>query len=98
VIAWGYGELLRDEARHATFGANAAAWIIRRWPAHLRRALWTECLAESGRILPRPRYAEAEALGLLPAPTGCTLPAWILPHLEPLGIATTPANDPAMLH
>ena len=98
LVAWGYSELLRDEARHATFGANAATWIIRRWPAHLRRALWTECLAESGRAWTRPRDGEAEALGLLPAPVGCTLPAWILPHLQPLGLTTDPANDPAVLH
>ncbi|HVV16930.1 MAG TPA: hypothetical protein VHH90_06975 [Polyangia bacterium] len=98
LVAWGYGELLRDEARHATFGANAASWIIRRWPAHLRRQLWTECLAESARGPARPRDGEAEALGLLPAPIGCTLPSWILPHLQPLGLTTDPANDPAVLH
>lgn len=98
LVAWAYGELLRDEARHATFGANAAAWIIRRWPAHLRRTLWTQCLAESARAASRPRDGEAEALGLLPAPTGCTLPAWILPHLQPLGLTTRPANEPVVLH
>ncbi len=98
LIAWGYAELLRDEARHATFGATAATWIVRRWPAHLRRNLWTECLAASAGIGLRPRVAEAEALGLLPAPTGCTLPAWILPHLQPLGLTHGPANEPAILH
>ncbi len=98
LVAWAYAELLRDEARHATFGANAAAWIVRRWPAHLRRNVWTECLAASARTLARPRVAEAEALGLLPAPTGCTLPSWILPHLQPLGLTTRPANEPAVLH
>jgi hypothetical protein len=97
LIAWGYSELLRDEARHATFGANAAAWIIRRWPAHLRRAIWTECLAESGRTAPRPRDTQAETLGLLPSAVGLTLPAWILPHLHPLGLGG-PANEPALLH
>jgi hypothetical protein len=98
LIAWGYTELLRDEARHATFGANAAAWIVRRWPAHLRRSVWTDCLAESGRAALRPRDGEAESLGLLPAPTGCTLPAWILPHLQPLGLTTRPANEPVLVH
>lgn len=97
LVAWGYAELLRDEARHATFGANAAAWIIRRWPAQLRRALWTECLALSSRLAGRPRDGQAEVLGLLPAPTGCTLPAWILSHLEPLGV-TRAANEPAFVH
>lgn len=98
LVAWGYAELLRDEARHATFGANAAAWIIRRWPAHLRRNLWTQCLAESAQLANRPRDGQAEALGLLPAPTGCTLPAWILPHLQPLGLTARPANEPVVLH
>ncbi len=91
-MAWGYAELLRDEARHATFGANAAAWIIRRWPAHLRRSLWAQCLAESARWPSARATAEAEALGLLPAPTGCTLPRWILPHLQPLGLTAAPGQ------
>ncbi len=98
LIAWGYSELLRDEARHATFGANAATWIIRRWPAHLRRQLWTECLAESGRAWARPRDAEAEAWACCPPRSAARLPSWILPHLQPLGISTEPANDPAVLH
>jgi hypothetical protein len=98
LIAWGYGEMLRDEARHATFGANAAAWIIRRWPAHARRALWTECLALSSRAAERARDGQAEALGLLPAPIGHTLPAWILPHLQPLGVIPRPANESALVH
>jgi hypothetical protein len=98
LIAWGYGEMLRDEARHATFGANAAAWILRRWPARARRALWTECLAASARAGDRVRDGQAEALGLLPAPIGHTLPAWILPHLQPLGVIPRPANQPALVH
>ncbi|HXJ20804.1 MAG TPA: hypothetical protein VMT03_11285 [Polyangia bacterium] len=98
LIAWGYGEMLRDEARHATFGANAAAWIIRRWPAHARRALWTECLALSSRAAARARDGQAEALGLLPAPIGHTLPSWILPHLQPLGVIPHPANESALVH
>jgi hypothetical protein len=98
LIAWGYAEMLRDEARHATFGANAAAWIIRRWPAHARRALWTECLARSSRGGERTRDGQAEALGLLPAPIGCNLPAWILPHLQPLGLVARPANEPVIVH
>jgi len=98
LIAWGYGEILRDEARHATFGANAASWIIRRWSPQARRALWTECLALSSRASERARDGQAEALGLLPAPIGHTLPAWILPHLQPLGVVTRPANEPTLVH
>jgi hypothetical protein len=98
LIAWGYGEMLRDEARHATFGANAAAWILRRWPAHARRTLWTECLAQSSRGGDRVRDGQAEALGLLPAPIGHTLPAWILPHLQPLGVVSRPANESSVVH
>ena len=41
LFAWAYTELLHDETRHATFGAKAAAWVIRHWPAQKRQALWT---------------------------------------------------------
>ena len=44
LFAWAYTELLRDETRHATFGAKAAAWVIRSWSTRQRQALWTECL------------------------------------------------------
>ena len=40
LFAWAYTELLHDEARHATFGAKTAAWVIRRWTGRERRALW----------------------------------------------------------
>jgi hypothetical protein len=92
LFAWAYTELLRDEARHATFGAKTAAWVIRRWSAGERRSLWTDALTSSANAAERPHDHEAEALGLLPASSDCTLPRWILPHLEPLGIHATPAN------
>jgi hypothetical protein len=99
LFAWAYTELLHDETRHATFGAKAAAWVIRNWSVRQRQALWTECLisgAPAGN--PRPRDEEAESLGLLPAEVDCTLPRWILPHLAPLGIHPRPANAQALLH
>jgi hypothetical protein len=95
LFAWAYTELLHDEARHATFGAKTAAWVIRRWSASQRRALWAESLTSSAALAGRPHDAEAESLGLLPASSDCTLPRWILPHLAPLGMQATPAPGPA---
>jgi hypothetical protein len=94
LLAWAYTELLSEEARHATFGAKAAAWVVRHWTPQQRQALWSQCLAasENGGA-PLGRDPEAEDLGLLPAPTESSLPRWILPHLEPLGMGGTPAND-----
>jgi hypothetical protein len=98
LFAWAYTELLRDEARHATFGAKTAAWVIRRWSNRERRALWADALTFSGSAAEHPHDHEAEALGLLPASSDCTLPRWILPHLEPLGIHAMPANEPSLVH
>ena len=87
LFAWAYTELLHDETRHATFGAKAAAWVIRHWSTRQRQALWTDCLTSgTPASLPRPSDPEAESLGLLPAEVDCTLPRSILPHLAPLGI------------
>ena len=93
LFAWAYTELLHDEARHATFGAKTAAWVIRRWSTGQRRALWAESLTRSASVVGRPQDEEAESLGLLPASSDCTLPRWILPHLAPLGMhPTTPGS------
>jgi hypothetical protein len=99
LFGWAYGELLHDETRHATFGARAAAWVIRGWSTAQRQAMWTACLTKGTALTsPRPRDAEAEELGLLPGEIDCTLPQWILPHLEPLGIHPRPANVQALIH
>ncbi len=99
LFAWAYSELLHDETRHATFGARAAAWVIRNWSPQQRQALWTECLTTGALAAsPRPRDAEAEELGLLPGEIDCALPRWILPHLAPLGIHPRPANAQALVH
>jgi hypothetical protein len=99
LFGWAYGELLHDESRHATFGARAAAWVIRGWSTPQRQALWTDCLTNGASGLsPRPHDAEAEELGLLPGEVDCTLPRWILPHLAPLGIHPRPANAQALVH
>jgi hypothetical protein len=100
LFAWAYTELLHDEARHATFGAKTAAWVIRRWTGRERRALWTQALTTTAETAAatRPHDEEAESLGLLPASSDCTLPRWILPHLAPLGMHPAPANEPALLH
>jgi hypothetical protein len=99
LLAWAYTELLHDETRHATFGARAAVWVIRHWSAREREALWTSCLAApSPATTPLSNDPEAESLGLLPAEVDCTLPRWILPHLEPLGVRPRPANDQTLLH
>jgi hypothetical protein len=99
LFGWAYAELLHDETRHATFGARAAAWVIRGWSTQQRQALWTECLTKGApAATPRPRDAEAEELGLLPGEVDSTLPRWILPHLAPLGIHPRPANAQALVH
>jgi len=99
LFAWAYTELLHDEARHATFGAKAAAWVVRHWSPRQREALWAACLAlTTTELTPLLRDSEAEALGLLPAEADDELPRWILPHLAPLGVATSPSNDQALLH
>jgi hypothetical protein len=97
LFAWAYTELLRDEARHATFGAKTAAWVIRRWSPGQRRALWTASLTRGAGPV-RPDDDEAEALGLLPPRSDGTLPRWILPHLEPLRLQRPPANETTVLH
>jgi len=98
LFGWAYTELLHDETRHATFGARAAAWVIRGWSTQQRQALWTECLTRGATTTPRPRDEEAEELGLLPGEVDSTLPRWILPHLAPLGIHPRPANAQALVH
>jgi len=99
LFGWAYAELLHDETRHATFGARAAAWVIRAWSTQQRQALWTHCLTSgASATTPRPKDAEAEELGLLPGELDCTLPRWIIPHLAPLGIHPRPANAQALVH
>jgi hypothetical protein len=99
LFGWAYTELLHDETRHATFGARAAAWVIRNWSTLQRQALWTECLTQGAPTpSPRPRDTEAEELGLLPGEVDCTLQRWILPHLAPLGIHPRPANAQVLVH
>jgi hypothetical protein len=99
LMAWAYTELLHDETRHATFGAKAAAWVVRHWSPRQREALWAACLAVTpSDPTPLLRDPEAEALGLLPAAADDTLPRWILPHLAPLGMSTHPSNDQALVH
>jgi hypothetical protein len=103
LFAWAYTELLHNEARHATFGAKTAAWVVRRWTARERRALWSQALTSSAQATAaaasaKPQDQEAESLGLLPATSDCTLPRWILPHLAPLGMHPAPANEPTLVH
>ena len=99
LIAWAYTELLHDETRHATFGAKAAAWVVRHWGTRQREALWASCLALTVTDLtPLYRDREAESLGLLPADADDTLPRWILPHLAPLRMSGNPSNDQALVH
>jgi hypothetical protein len=103
LMAWAYTELLHDETRHATFGAKAAAWVVRHWSARQREALWASCLATPPNdATPLLHDPEAQAQGLLPAESDDTLPRWILPHLAPLGMTgrPSPSNDRAgsMLH
>jgi hypothetical protein len=85
IIAWAYTELLRDVARHGSFGAQAGAWVIRDWAAPRRQALWTDCLREmesferrnGGPVIatartPFRRDTAADALGLLSPEASCS--------------------------
>jgi hypothetical protein len=85
IIAWAYTELLRDEARHGTFGARAGAWVIRDWSPERRQALWPECVREmesferrvGGPVMQSARHGRrrdtaADALGLLTPESSCS--------------------------
>ena len=99
LIAWAYTELLHDETRHATFGAKAAAWVVRHWSVRQREALWASCLASTTTDLaPLVRDREAASLGLIPVESYDALPRWILHHLAPLGMSSHPSNDRALVH
>ena len=70
-VRLGAPELLHAEARHATFGAKTAAWVIRRWSARQRRALWAQALpparpprAGAPTTKRRSRWVSAGQLGL----------------------------------
>ena len=85
------GEVLHDPGRERAVAvageeAERLGLVIARARRHTRRA--------RGEALGPQRAA----LGLLPAPIGCNLPAWILPHLQPLGLVARPANEPVIVH
>ncbi|HEY2902910.1 MAG TPA: hypothetical protein VGL59_20170 [Polyangia bacterium] len=68
LVAWGFTELLRDEARHGTFGAKAGGWVIRAWANAERQALWPDCVAKMEAVErrlggPLPRAANGNARG-----------------------------------
>ena len=65
-MAWAYTELLHDETRHATFGAKAAAWVVRHWTVRQREALWASCLTATPAD-PAPHLRDPEAEGPWPA-------------------------------
>ena len=72
LLAWGFTELLRDEARHGTFGAKAGGWVIRDWANAERQALWPDCVAKMEAVErrlggPMPRAANGNARGVHPA-------------------------------
>ena len=84
IIAWGFTELLRDEARHGAFGAQAGAWVIRDWTAGERQALWPDCVRQmesferriGGPVMamaraPFRRDTAADALGLMTPEASC---------------------------
>jgi hypothetical protein len=85
IIAWGLTELLRDEARHGAFGAQAGAWVIRDWTSEQRQALWADCVREmesferriGGPVIaaartPFRRDTAADALGLMTPEASCS--------------------------
>lgn len=68
LVAWGFTELLRDQARHGAFGAKAAGWVIRDWSSGDRQALWPDCVAKMEAVErrlggPLPRAANGNARG-----------------------------------
>ena len=102
LIRWALTELLRDEARHGSFGIAAGGWVIRDWPEVERRGLWPLCVGEMQdfeRRLGGPVTAQeatpadpaAAAFGLLTPAENCAAAVaaaerWVIPPLTRLGI------------
>ena len=102
LIHWALTELLRDEARHGTFGIDAGCWVTRNWSETERQALWPACVAEMedferrlGGPVPAtettPPDAENLAVGILSPLASCTaaveaVQRWVIPSLTRLGV------------
>jgi hypothetical protein len=105
LVRWALTELLRDEARHGSFGIHAATWLLAGWPVHDRQALWPFCVAEMqtferriGGPVPAD-HADASdpsalAFGILGRGANCAaamsaVERWVIPPLMKLGIAVS---------
>jgi hypothetical protein len=107
LLRWALTELLRDEARHGSFGIEAGRWLTRGWSDAERRALWPECVAEMEnfeRMLGGPVAASEamasdpadRAVGILSTHESCAaavgaVERWVLPSLAGLGVLPAPA-------
>ncbi|HXI57194.1 MAG TPA: hypothetical protein VNO55_14095 [Polyangia bacterium] len=87
LVAWGFSELLRDEARHGAFGAKAGGWVIRDWTSADRQALWPDCVAKMEAVErrlggPLPRAANGNARGVRPADRDAEALGMIAPEVS----------------
>ena len=102
LVHWALTELLRDEARHGTFGIDTGRWLTRTWSDAERQTLWAGCVAEmesferrlGGPVLgneagtPNP---EELAVGILTPREACAaavraVERWVIPSLTRLGV------------
>ena len=102
LLHWALTELLRDEARHGSFGIDAGRWLIRNWSDVERQALWPGCVAEmedferrlGGPVAPNETSApnpEELAVGILSPQQSCAaavraVDRWVIPALARLGV------------
>lgn len=102
LIHWALTELLRDEARHGSFGIEAGGWVITSWSESERRSLWPMCVAEMedferrlGGPVPegdtRAPDPDTMALGMLTPAQNCAaaiaaVERWVIPPLARLGV------------
>jgi hypothetical protein len=102
LLHWALTELLRDEARHGSFGVDAGRWLTRNWSDAERQALWPGCVAEMedferriGGPVPASETSapspEELAVGILSPGQGCAaavraVERWVLPSLARLGV------------
>jgi hypothetical protein len=106
VVRWALTEILRDEARHGSFGIQAGQWLTKAWSAADRQALWPSCVSEMEAFErrigdpispdhPWPPNPADSAVGILSPQEGCAaavraVDRWVIPSLARLGVLPSP--------